>query len=88
MVETGCFEMHWLWKGPSLALSGLMIGMVKAYQWVVSPWIPKDTCRFEPTCSHYFILAVRKHGPIVGGAKGVWRVCRCNPFGGHGVDNP
>jgi putative membrane protein insertion efficiency factor len=65
-----------------------MIGMVKAYQFVISPWIPAGTCRFEPSCSHYFILAVQKHGPIVGGAKGFWRVLRCNPWGGHGADLP
>ena len=30
-------------------------------------------CRFQPACSEYFILAVKKHGPICGCAKGVWR---------------
>jgi hypothetical protein len=34
------------------------------------------------------IQAVRKHGPLKGAAKGVWRICRCNPFCKGGYDPP
>jgi uncharacterized protein len=73
---------------PSQMISAGLIAAVKVYQFVISPWIPANTCRFEPSCSHYFILAVQKHGPVNGTAQGVWRVCRCNPWGGHGADLP
>lgn len=79
--------MRWLWRGPALALSAVMVGLVRTYQWCIRPLLP-PTCRFEPGCSEYMILAVKKHGPIVGCAKGVWRICRCNPFCKGGEDWP
>jgi putative membrane protein insertion efficiency factor len=79
--------MHWLWRGPAIALSATMIALVRVYQWGIRPLLP-PTCRFEPGCSEYMIQAVKKHGPIVGGAKGVWRICRCNPFCKGGYDPP
>ena len=78
---------RWLWHGPALVLSGLLVSIVRIYQRFLSPMLPKS-CRYEPSCSEYFILAVRKHGPIKGAIKGVWRICRCNPWGGHGEDHP
>lgn len=65
----------------------LLILPVRFYQIAIGPMLPK-VCRYEPSCSEYFIQAVRKHGPIRGACKGVWRVCRCNPWGGCGFDPP
>lgn len=79
--------MSWLWRGPALVLATTVIAVVRVYQWCVRPLLP-PTCRFEPGCSEYMILAVKKYGPIVGGAKGVWRICRCNPFCQGGYDPP
>jgi putative membrane protein insertion efficiency factor len=79
--------MKWLWRGPLIAVSAVVIALVRVYQWCVRPLLP-PTCRFEPGCSEYMIGAVKKYGPIVGGAKGVWRICRCNPFGKGGYDPP
>jgi putative membrane protein insertion efficiency factor len=58
---------------------------IKIYQWLISPWLgPK--CRFQPTCSHYALEALRKYGLF----KGLWltvrRISRCHPWGGHGYD--
>lgn len=71
----------------SNSLSFVMIVLVRFYQYVIRPVLP-PACRYQPSCSEYFILAVRKHGPIVGGAKGMWRICRCNPFCEGGRDEP
>ncbi len=79
---------RWLWRGPVLAFGALMILCVRSYQKLIRPLLPPDMCRFQPSCSEYFILAVKKHGPVVGCAKGTWRICRCNPWGGHGYDPP
>ena len=69
------------------AMSMLVILPVRFYQVVIGPLLPK-VCRFEPTCSEYFIQAVHKYGPLRGTCKGAWRICRCNPFGGSGHDPP
>ena len=69
-------------------MSWLLIAPVRLYQLLVRPLLPPGVCRFEPSCSDYFILAVRKHGPVKGAAKGVWRVCRCQPLCKGGYDPP
>jgi uncharacterized protein len=65
----------------------LLIALVRFYQLVMRPVLPA-VCRFEPSCSEYFIGAVQKHGPLRGACKGVWRICRCNPFCQGGFDPP
>ena len=34
------------------------------------------------------LLSLKKHGPIKGFGKGVWRVCRCHPYNAGGEDWP
>ncbi len=68
-------------------LAAVLIGFVRGYQVVLRPILP-SVCRFEPSCSEYFILAVRKYGPLRGACKGAWRICRCNPFCQGGYDPP
>ena len=63
----------------------LLILPIRFYQKCISPLTP-PTCRFTPTCSHYAIEAIRKHGPFKGLALAVWRILRCNPWGGSGYD--
>jgi uncharacterized protein len=78
---------RWLWHGPALAFSGAMILFVRGYQYCLRPILPR-ACIYEPGCSEYFIGSVRKHGPLIGGARGVWRLCRCHPWGSGGYDPP
>lgn len=68
-------------------LSAVLIGMVRLYQMTLSPLLGGH-CRYWPTCSQYFIDAVRKYGPLRGSLKGIWRILRCNPWGGRGYDPP
>ncbi|NNV55997.1 membrane protein insertion efficiency factor YidD [Limnovirga soli] len=66
-------------------LSYPFIGLIKIYQWVISPMLgPK--CRFTPTCSQYGIEAFKKHGVIKGFYLTVKRVSKCHPLGGSGYD--
>ena len=44
------------------------------------------TCRFHPTCSQYAADALRRHGPLKGSLKAVWRILRCHPWSRGGVD--
>lgn len=64
-----------------------LIGMVRAYQMTLSPILGRH-CRFQPTCSVYFIESVRKYGAIRGAWRGALRICRCNPFHPGGYDPP
>lgn len=67
--------------------SRMLILFVRGYQVTLSPLLG-DRCRFHPSCSQYFIEAVRKYGAIRGAAKGVWRLARCHPFNPGGYDPP
>lgn len=71
----------------TLPLSWSLILLVRVYQYTLSPFFG-GRCRFYPSCSQYMILAIRKHGPVRGTCKGVWRVCRCNPWCEGGYDLP
>jgi len=63
----------------------LLILAAKAYQLLISPWKP-PTCRYLPTCSQYFIDAVRILGPVRGTWRGVRRILRCHPWHEGGYD--
>ena len=62
-----------------------LLGAGRFYQLFISPLKP-PTCRYTPTCSEYFIQAVRLRGPAKGTWMGIRRVLRCHPFGGSGYD--
>ena len=79
--------MRWLFKGLQNILSMLLIGSVRLYQILLSPLLGR-LCRFEPSCSNYFIQAVRKHGPLKGAWRGLCRIGRCHPFHPGGYDPP
>jgi len=65
----------------------LLIGAVPLYQLSLSPLLGQH-CRFQPTCSRYFIEAVQKYGALRGAWKGVCRICRCHPWNPGGWDPP
>ena len=65
----------------------VLILFVRFWQKLISP-LYGDICRFEPSCSAYFIQAVEKYGAVWGSLKGLWRICRCNPFNPGGDDPP
>ena len=66
-------------------LSALFIGLIRVYQYVLSPLLP-NSCRFVPTCSQYGVEAFRKYGPLRGFLLTAKRIARCNPWGGSGYD--
>jgi putative membrane protein insertion efficiency factor len=65
----------------------LLVGGVRCYQLLISPWLG-PRCRYQPTCSQYFIDAVKKYGALSGSWRGIRRICRCHPWGGSGYDPP
>lgn len=66
-------------------LSLPLIALIRLYQVAISPLTPAS-CRFTPTCSQYFLEALRKHGLLKGSYLGIRRILRCHPWGGHGHD--
>ncbi len=73
----------WIYQLPSV----LLIACVRFYQLFIGPLLGKH-CRFEPSCSDYYIQAVRKYGAVSGSARGAWRICRCHPWNPGGYDPP
>jgi putative membrane protein insertion efficiency factor len=75
------------WRGVWGLPATLLIAAVRVYQYLISPLLGQR-CRFYPSCSNYFIEAVRKHGAVRGSLRGVWRILRCNPWNPGGIDPP
>ena len=75
--------------------SGLMLFIVRVlirfYQCMLSPLLallagPRSGCRFQPTCSAFFLEAIETHGVAHGSWLGLKRLTRCHPWGGSGYD--
>ncbi|MCA9833251.1 MAG: membrane protein insertion efficiency factor YidD [Thermomicrobiales bacterium] len=62
-----------------------ILALLRFYKQRISPGLP-PACRYQPTCSEYAYEAVEKYGIFKGGRLAVWRILRCNPFGGSGWD--
>jgi hypothetical protein len=73
--------LHLLSKG----IVWLLLQPIRFYQLAISPLLG-PSCRFTPTCSEYARQALIKHGPIKGLYLAIWRILRCNPWGGSGYD--
>ncbi|MDE1547639.1 membrane protein insertion efficiency factor YidD [Jeotgalibaca caeni] len=63
----------------------VLIKGVKGYQRHISPLFP-PSCRYYPTCSHYMVEALEKHGAVKGSIMGTARILRCQPFIQGGYD--
>ena len=68
------------------SLKSAVVCAVKIYQ-RYAPDSLRNKCRFEPSCSQYWILAIEKYGLITGVIKGIDRLRRCKPDNG-GFDYP
>tara|TARA_X000000368_G_C22940054_1_gene671731 strand:+ start:776 stop:1015 length:240 start_codon:yes stop_codon:yes gene_type:complete len=57
---------------------------IRGYQIVISP-ILGNNCRFNPTCSNYALLSLKKRGLLLGSFLSLKRIIKCNPLhpGGH-----
>jgi len=64
----------------------LSIKIIYIYR-VLAPNKLRESCLFEPTCSEYSILALRKYGFIKGWSKSISRITNCKQPNG-GCDYP
>jgi putative membrane protein insertion efficiency factor len=63
----------------------VLIGIIRAYQYLLSPWWGSQ-CRFTPTCSHYAVEALERHGALAGSWLAARRILRCHPWSAGGYD--
>ena len=63
----------------------ILIAIIRAYRYLISPWLGNH-CRFHPSCSHYALESLERHGA----ARGLWlalrRLLRCHPWHPGGYD--
>ncbi|MEE9132398.1 MAG: membrane protein insertion efficiency factor YidD [Gemmatimonadota bacterium] len=65
-------------------LAQLIVMLIRGYQVAISPVLPAS-CRYTPSCSHYAVEALQRHGALKGSWLAARRLGRCHPFraGGH-----
>ena len=66
-------------------IGALLISLVKGYRLLLSPWLG-SSCRFEPTCSAYSMLALQTYGAAAGSYLTLARLARCHPWCEGGSD--
>ena len=68
-----------------LRKAGVLPALIRFYQRAISSHT-QPACRFTPTCSAYALEAIERFGAFKGTGLALWRILRCNPWGGHGYD--
>lgn len=66
-------------------ISRVLIDLLRIYQRTLSPLLG-PRCRFYPSCSHYAVEALQRHGALRGGALTLGRISRCHPLNSGGLD--
>lgn len=66
-------------------MRSVLVLFVRAYQMFLSPLLPA-ACRYYPSCSHYAIEALERHGAWRGSLLAMRRLARCHPFRPGGFD--
>lgn len=63
----------------------ILLTAVRMYQVWLGPLLG-GACRYYPSCSHYAVQAIERHGARHGFALAARRVLRCHPFSAGGID--
>ena len=63
-----------------------LVALIRLYQIALSPFFGQQ-CRFHPTCSHYAIESIHKHGAWRGLGLTLKRLSRCHPWHAGGSDS-
>lgn len=69
----------------SQVAKAMMLAPILLYRWMLSPLVGAH-CRHLPTCSDYAREAIDLNGAWKGGWLTLARLCRCQPWGSHGLD--
>ena len=60
-------------------INRFLILLIKFYRYLISPYFP-SSCRYQPTCSEYFIDCLKLNGTSKGFLLGIKRILRCHPI--------
>ena len=60
-------------------INKFLILIIKFYRYFISPYLP-SSCRYQPTCSEYFIDSLKLNGVFRGLFLGIKRILRCHPI--------
>ncbi|MBN1433796.1 membrane protein insertion efficiency factor YidD [Candidatus Fermentibacterales bacterium] len=63
----------------------MALSVIQGYRKAISPLLPAS-CRFDPSCSEYGLIAIRRFGLLRGGWLLLRRLARCHPFCAGGDD--
>ena len=70
-----------MFKSAGRICVGVSLFLIRIYRFVDrSAVFGPHACRFTPSCSVYCEESLRRYGFIRGGARGILRILRCNPF--------
>lgn len=68
-------------------MSRISVGVIRVYRAALSPFFGLfSSCRYQPTCSEYAMVALQRHGFRRGWWMAIRRIARCAPWGSHGYD--
>ena len=60
-------------------INNFLIILIKSYKYVISPYLP-SSCRYQPTCSEYFVDSLKINGNLKGLFLGIKRILKCHPI--------
>jgi uncharacterized protein len=63
----------------------VLLILIGGYRRYLSPLFP-PSCRFQPTCSQYALVAIERFGASKGSWLAIKRILRCHPFHPGGYD--
>lgn len=65
-----------------------LILLIRLYQIALSPLLGPNKCRYQPTCSHYAIEALKEWGVFKGTYLAAKRILRCHPWSKQPMYDP
>lgn len=77
--------MNRFWSIIDAPFKYLCVGLIYFYKGTINQITPK-TCIYQPTCSTYTLIAVKRFGSIKGCWIGLKRLVRCTPKHKGGTD--
>lgn len=78
----------YLYSMLSAIIKQILILPIRAYQFLISPLLGANKCRYQPTCSYYAIEAIQEWGIFKGTYLAVKRILRCHPWSEHPMHDP
>ncbi len=66
-------------------MKSVVLALLRTYRFL-RPALGPPRCRFHPSCSHYALEAVERHGAVRGSWLATKRLAKCHPLHPGGFD--